>query len=155
MVNYYCADCRTSVDKVTRKQHQASEQLSKQLFLTPAKHQASISKIIDELPLDNQEAMAIIRIFAEQASANIAAKDDNATTGSSELVAILMDVVDAVKAVRGMPATAEAAVSIGAASSEEQPAFPDNLVEGYPTALVAVSSLEPATIDEDNEVSDT
>ena len=95
-VNYFCMDCRTSIERVTREQAKYADEVAKQLLLASNRVQNTVEKLTKDPDLHVRDAMAVVRIFEQQASAQIAAAGENGRILTSELVSTLQDIVDGV-----------------------------------------------------------
>ena len=95
-VNYWCTDCQTTVERVTREQAEHADRLATQMFLASTRIKESIGKLTKDPQLSTKEAMPVIRMFEQQASARVASLGDGGTGNSSELVAELQDIIDRV-----------------------------------------------------------
>ena len=99
-VNYFCMDCRTSIERVTREQATYADQVAKQILLASTRVQRTAEKLTKDPDLSVRDAMAVIRIFEQQAGAHVAAvsaaEGDNGRIQTSELVSTLHDIVDGV-----------------------------------------------------------
>ena len=81
-------------------QAEQADALAKKLFLASTKVKTTVGHLAKDPELDAREAMAVIRMFEQQASARVAELASNETVNSSDLIAELQDVIDGVIAVR-------------------------------------------------------
>ena len=86
LVNWYCEDCQTTVDKVTRPQFNQTVALQQRMILASSRVKETTKKLVDDVCLEIQEARTIIRMFEQHGMQRIDGMESEETVDSSELM---------------------------------------------------------------------